>query len=121
MLLNPFLEAAFRINLNLLSLNLRPIIWGGHASARLGPREDKDMPIVGESIIRNRLSLIWEREMKNFAKDNNLPFISILPLMLDENLETREDFLIDACHLKTDLIEGFLLSEFYSKSILLSN
>jgi len=117
LMLKPFLDAAMRVNINLMKLGIKPIIWGGHASSRLGPRADKDIPIVGESKIRNRLSLIWEKEMRNFAEKNNFPFISILTLMLDENLETRESFLVDACHLKTELLEGFLLAELRNLSI----
>ena len=116
-ILQPFIDAALRVNLKLFDLGMKPIIWGGHASSRLGPREDKDIPIIGESQFRNKLSLIWETELQNFAIKNNFPFISILPLMLNENLETDENFLSDACHLKTDLLEGFLLSQFHQKSI----
>ena len=111
-ILKPYLQAAMDVNLALANLGMRPIIWGGHASSRLGPRVDKDIPIAGESVIRNRLSVVWEKAMRNFAKEHNFPFVSILSLMLDENLETREGFLLDACHLKTDLLEGFLLGEF---------
>lgn len=111
-ILKPYLQAAMDVNLALANLGMRPIVWGGHASSRLGPRVDKDIPIVGESIIRNKLSVIWEKAMCNFAEEHNFPFVSILSLMLDENLETRDGFLLDACHLKTDLLEGFLLGEF---------
>jgi hypothetical protein len=119
-LLLPFAEAAFSIFLKLIDRGFRPIVWGGHASSRLGPREDKDIPILGESELRNRLSIAWESKMREFARDTNLQFISILPIMLDDNLKTRENFLVDACHLKTDLLEGFLLSEFRNKNIDLS-
>jgi hypothetical protein len=121
--LERFLKAAQSVILEYSERGFEVIVWGGHPSTGRSLkdqlRDEKNIPIITSFNDRLETGLRWHNKMQDFAKQNDLQFISIFPSMVSENRETYEYYLTDDCHIKTEILEGFILSQLSVKSYLL--
>ena len=78
--------------------------WGGHPSTTAGHSNNMDSPVFGDCKSRNKISSHFKNIYKQKCLENNIPFISILEDLIDDDGLTRMDFFRDYCHLKTDLL-----------------
>jgi hypothetical protein len=113
-ILNTYLISAQNIILEFSKRGFDVIVWGGHPSTsgelKDKLRDQKNIPIITSYQDRLYLGIKWHKEMKEFAYSNKLKFVSIFPIMVDKNEKSVEYFLADDCHIKSGILEGFLLS-----------
>jgi hypothetical protein len=113
-LINPYLKASFEIYSRVSDLGFNLIIWSGHISRALQPKQDLLIPVYGTAAIRNRMSLIWRNESKAFAEREGIKFLDFLSLQLNQSTEYLEEMLEDEVHINTKLLSGFLLAKIES-------
>lgn len=120
-ILMPFIDAAKQIFIKIDKLGLQPIVWGGHCSPNRNEAGKKDIEFKGDYWIRNQMVKFWHEQMKQIASENNWLFISVVPLMLKSDGKTNT-FLLNSeedVHLRTDFLEGFLISELCRNGIII--
>jgi hypothetical protein len=114
-----YLLAAQSVILEYRNRGYEVIVWGGHPSTSRSLkdqlRDERNIPIITSFNDRFELGLKRHSEMNDFANQNNLKFISIFPNMVSENRQTYEYYLADDCHIKTEILEGFLLAKLLEK------
>ena len=108
-----YLEAAKEVILKFSNSGYEVFVWGGHPSTSKDLkdqlRDEKNIPIITSYEERLNLGWNWHESMRKFAISNNLCFISIFPSMVSVQNKTIEYYLEDDCHIKSHIIEGFLL------------
>lgn len=78
--------------------------WGGHASTTRGHNNDPDNPIYGDCLFRNEISLKWSLLLEKKCKEHNIPFISIINNLIDDNGLTKMEYYYDDYHLKPNVM-----------------
>lgn len=92
------------------------ICWIPHATANT-ENKDPACPVFGPVEERNKLSLLWEREIEKRCEIENIPCVSILRHLIDENLKTRTEFYLDYCHLGQKAYP-LMIEEFKKKGLI---
>ncbi len=97
-------ERFFRTILDLKSKGYKCICWGGHPSTNSGHNDDPNCPVFGDVIERNKITKYFEYKCKEKCEQNDIDFISIVDLLLNNDGTTNMNFFIDYCHLNHSLI-----------------
>lgn len=108
------IERYFRVYLDLKNKGYNLIGWGGHPSTTSGHNDDQNEPVFGDCLTRNKISLLWNKLLKEKCEENNIPFVSIIEDLIDENGLTKMGYFSDYCHLSYDMIKDMLFEKFKS-------
>lgn len=92
------------------------IVWIPHATSNIENKRPES-PVVGPVEERNKLSLLWEREIEKRCQIENIPCVSILRHLIDENLKTKTEYYSDYCHLGTKAYP-LMIEEFKKKGLI---
>jgi hypothetical protein len=109
-LIQPFLDASFEIYRRVSNLGYNVIIWSGHLSLALQPREDLIIPVYGNPEVRQKMTWMWRTESKSFADKEGFQFLDFLPLQVSDREEWLSAMLQDEVHLDHKIVSGFLLA-----------
>jgi len=77
------------------------ITWGGHPST-LDPPDNNW--IFEDCSYRNKISVHFSNYLEKLSIENNIPFMSLVNDLIDENGLTKMQYFIDYCHLNTDML-----------------
>ena len=102
----------FRVYLDLKEKGYSVIGWGGHPSTTAGPSENPSEPIVGDCVFRNSISLEWDKRLKLLCDVNNIPYISIIENLIDDNKLTKMGYFMDYCHLNHNSVKDLIQNKF---------
>lgn len=94
----------FRVILDLKLKGYKCICWGGHPSTNSGHNDDFNCPVYGDVITRNKITLLFENKLKEKCDINDIPFVSIVNDLIQEDKTTNMNFFIDYCHLNHNLV-----------------
>jgi hypothetical protein len=106
------IDRYFRVYLDLKERGYNIIGWGGHPSTTSGHNSDPNNPIFGDCLTRNKISLYWNNLLEKKCIDNEIPFVSIINDLIDENGLTKMNFFDDYCHLNYNNIKEKLNYKF---------
>jgi hypothetical protein len=101
----------------LLEQGYNVVGWGSHPSTVEGHCDNLSQPIFGDCKTRNMISVHFERHYRQKCLENNIPFISILNDIIDDNGITRMEFFLDYCHLKTSPMINHVLEQVKQKDL----
>ena len=106
------IDRFFRVYLDLKNLGYNLIGWGGHPSTRRGHSDDASEPIFGDCLTRNKISLMWNNILKTKCQEIDIPFISIVEELIDEDGLTYEKYFLDYCHLDHNMCKNLIKNKF---------
>jgi hypothetical protein len=101
----------FRCYLDLINRGYKVIVWGGHPSTTSGHCDNADSPVYGNCEYRNTITLYWNNYLKQLSEKNNIPFLSIIKYLIDDNNLTKMEYFMDYCHLKSSMVMPFVNKE----------
>jgi hypothetical protein len=93
----------------LLSAGYDPIIYGPVATQKDHYKMNKNWPRYGTELERNCLTKEFNEILSDKCKERNIMFISLFEDMVNDSLETKEDFICDQCHLGVNVYDFALL------------
>lgn len=73
--------------------------WGPIASQKDDWIENPEYPRNGTEIERNRATEYFNEMLESKCSENGIGFLTIFPYLINENYETKAEFIIDQCHL----------------------
>lgn len=106
------IERYFKVYLDLKSKGYKVIGWGGHPSTVNGHDENPDQPVFGDCFARNKISSLWNNFLKEKSEQNQIPFVSIIEDLIDENGLTKMEYFSDYCHLNFFKVRHFINNKF---------
>ena len=106
------IDRYFSVYLGLKERGYNIIGWGGHPSTTSGHNEDQNEPIFGDCLTRNKISLLWNNLLKEKCEKNNIPFVSIIEDLIDENGLTKMEYFSDYCHLNSNKVINIINNKF---------
>jgi hypothetical protein len=106
------LERFFRVYLDLKKRGYNVICWAGHPSTTSEHDENPNSPVFGTCLERNRTTLIWESRLKKLCQQHDIPLVSLVQDLIDENGLTNMDYFIDYCHLDSDKLHFIVDNKF---------
>jgi hypothetical protein len=112
------IDRFFRVYIDLKNKGYNVIGWGGHPSTTSGPSENPSEPVVGDCDYRNTISLLWNDYLEKLCVKNNIPYISIIKELMDENNLTNMNFFMDYCHLNHEKVKEIIKNKFNGLGIL---
>lgn len=80
--------------------NYRIAVWGPIASQKDIWEENPQFPRVGTEVERNTVTHYFNEKLSLECKKNGFGFYSIFSKLVDNNMKTKEEFILDKCHLK---------------------
>ena len=101
----------FRCYVDLINRGYKVIVWAGHPSTTDGHCDNLDCPIYGNCEYRNMISLHWNYYLKKISEEHNIPFLSIIHYLIDDNNITKMEYFMDYCHLKSSMVLPFVYKE----------
>jgi hypothetical protein len=101
----------FRCYLDLIDRGYKVIVWAGHPSTTEGHDEEISKPVYSTCEYRNAISLYWNNYLKKVSEENNIPFLSIIKYLIDNNNLTKMEYFIDYCHLRSSMVMPFVYKE----------
>jgi hypothetical protein len=101
----------FECYLDLINRGYKVIVWAGHPSTTAGHNDNLGCPVYGDCEYRNKISFYWNDVLKNLCEINDIPFLSIMDYLVDENKITKMEYFLDYCHLKSSLVLPFVYEE----------
>lgn len=96
----------------------KPVVWAVIPST-LYEVADSDYPTYGSCKERNEITRLFNTYLKKWAKQENVPFISIYDTLVSAKGLTKMDYFIDLIHLSTRAIP--LVTEEISKQLSVSS
>jgi hypothetical protein len=82
----------------------RIALWGPGASLPAGTPDNPDFPAIGSETERNEATVMFTALLEDRARRIGVPFLSLLPLLIDERGGTRRELLYDGCHISQSLM-----------------
>jgi len=82
----------------------RLALWGPGASQPAGALGNADFPAVGSETQRNEATVLFTRLLDERAHQIGVPLLTLLPLLLDKEGQTRRELLYDGCHIAQALM-----------------
>lgn len=102
----------FNNYLELKNKGYKIIGWGGHPSTIDGHDDNPDKPVFGSCSTRNSISRTWDKLLKDRCDSNNIPYISIMEYLIDEDGLTKMEYFMDYCHLDYHKVKNILVEKF---------
>ena len=81
--------------------NYNVIGWGGHPSTTSGHDTTPHSPVYGDCLYRNKITRQWVKHLGDLCGAHNIPFVSLVHDLIDEDGLTKMEYFQDYCHLKT--------------------
>lgn len=100
-----------RCYFDLIHRGYKVIVWAGHPSTTSGHCDNMECPVYGNCEYRNKISLYWNQYLKKICEENNIPFLSIIQYLMDDNNITKMEYFLDYCHLKSSMVIPFIYKE----------
>ena len=97
---------------NLINSGYKMIGWGGHPSTTGSHDENPSNPVFGDCITRNKISLLWDFLMEAKCANVNIPYISIIKDLINEDGLTKMEYFDDYCHLNHNKIQPLINEKF---------
>lgn len=88
----------FSFLLEVALLGYRPIVWGPVASNSHAVT-NPNWPNYGTTRERNIITQEFSKQLASLCETKGIPFLSLLPDLLTETMDTRQDFYFDGGHL----------------------
>ena len=89
----------FKCFVFLKNYGYKSIFWGSHPSTN-GPEDSSpDSPVVGDVTTRNNIGVYWNILAEKYYKEQGILFASIFKQLLNEDLTTKQEYMMDYCHL----------------------
>ena len=107
-IVNECLDRFFKAHIDLKNRGYNVIGWSGHPSTTSGHSDDNQQPIFGDCLNRNSISLIWDDILSKKCKENDIPYISIIKDLIDDDGLTKMEYFSDYCHLDYSKIKDIL-------------
>lgn len=82
----------------------RLALWGPGASPPAGAPDNPAFPATGSEAARNKATALFTSLIEQRARLIGLPYLTLLPLLLDEHGQTRHELLYDGCHMSQALM-----------------
>jgi len=92
-------ERFFEVTKFLVASGLNPIGWGGHPTTTTEHDENPRQPIFGCCEDRNDISRRWNHKLEELCLNDNIPFVSIVDSLINEENLTKMEYYRDYCHL----------------------
>ena len=112
------IDRLFTVYLDLINRGYKIIGWGGHPSTTSEHDENPNCPVFGNCKYRNNISIIWDEYISLKCEIYNIPYISIINDLINEDGLTRMEYFMDYCHLDTKMTEPIYLNKFKKINIL---
>jgi hypothetical protein len=96
------IDRFFNTHISLSKMGYRVIGWGGHPSTTDPHSNDPSQPIFGDCLTRNIISKLWDSKMRDKCEENNIPHISIIDQLINNDGLTKMEYFSDYCHLNYD-------------------
>ena len=112
LLVEECIDRYFQCYLDLLKRGYKVIVWAGHPSTTRGHCDNMAGPIYGNCEYRNRITLYWNHYLQQKSQQHNIPFVSIIKYLMDDNHVTKMEYFMDYCHLKSSKVMPFVEEEF---------
>jgi len=80
-------------------IHSRIALWGPGASQPAGTPVNPAYPTTGSEKERNDATILFTELLAERARGIGVPFLTLLPLLLDERGLTRRELLYDGCHI----------------------
>lgn len=106
------IDRFFNNYLHLKKQGYNIIGWGGHPSTTMGHDDNPDQPVFGNCLTRNYISRTWDKLLKDKCELNNIPYISIMENLIDNNGFTKMEYFMDYCHLDYSKVKSILFEKF---------
>jgi hypothetical protein len=106
------IDRYFSVYLVLKEKGYNIIGWGGHPSTTTEHNDDQNEPVFGDCLTRNKISLLWNNLLKEKCEENDIPFVSIIEDLIDENGLTKMEYFSDYCHLKFNKVSNIINNRF---------
>jgi hypothetical protein len=110
-LIEECIDRYFRCYLDLINRGYKVIVWAGHPSTTSSHCNDPNSPVYGNCEYRNKITLYWNNYLKKISQTNNIPFLSIINYLIDNNNLTKMEYFMDYCHLKSSMVIPFVYKE----------
>jgi len=106
------IDRYFQNYLNLKNQGYHIIGWGGHPSTTAPHNDDLNNPVFGDCVTRNKISLLWNFQLKEKCLAHNIFYISIIEDLIDQFGLTKMDYFDDYCHLNHTKIQPLITKKF---------
>ena len=77
----------------------RLALWGPGASLPAGTPDNPAFPAIGSEAKRNEATALFTTLLEQRARPIGVPFLTLLPLLVDEQGLTRRELFYDGCHI----------------------
>ena len=112
------IERLFKSYLDLKSRGYNVIGWGGHPSTSSSHNDDPQQPVFGDCLNRNNITLLWDEYLSTKCNSNNIPYISIVRDLIDDNGLTKMEYFSDYCHLDYNKIYPLIEKKFRDQNLI---
>ena len=111
-------DRLFDVYKDLTSRDYRLIGWGGHPSTIEDHDDNPSKPVFGDCLNRNSLSMYWDKTLRKKCEEVNIPYVSILEDLIDDNGYTKMEYYNDYCHLDHTKTKSIYIEKFKHKNLL---
>jgi hypothetical protein len=105
------IDRFFRSYINLIQKEYNVICWGGHPTTNEEPNNSEDSPVIGKITLRSLISKSWDEYLNKKCKEYNIPYISVIPDLMNLDGTTKMEYFMDYCHLHTKYLP-YVLNKF---------
>ncbi len=103
---------------DLKSKGYNVISWGGHPSTNQNHNNNPTSPIFGDYILRNNISKLWNNCIEHLSNENNIPHISIVNDLINDDGSTKMEYFTDYCHLDSNVLLDYVVDKFKEKKLI---
>ena len=106
------IERYFKIYKEVKEAGYKTFVFGAHPPSTLEFRADKPDIVISETYqVRKKITIEWNQQIMHVCNANNIPFVNIYDKLVDENNDTKMEYLWDYCHLQPIKVYDFILTE----------
>lgn len=92
-----------------------PVVWSGHPSVVMDPRDDPNMAALGDPLWRAELNAMWASRMRDIASARSALFVDVHKELVDHLGLCYGSHFVDMVHLETVWVTGQTLDQLFSQ------
>ena len=92
-----------------------PVVWSGHPSVMMDPRDDPNMAAVGNPLWRAELNAMWASRMQSIASARSALFVDVYHELIDDSGLCDGSNFVDMVHLETAWVTEQTLAQLFSQ------